>query len=656
MFSEFLDQIPQILPAGLIPPTNRVCFDRVTDAAAGVLYRYRCASQPGMEYANPALEEVSGYSLSSFFDDPGLIFHLLHPQDRARVKTNLLSSTHETQQVRWVHASGSILQIEQTIIPIYDQSGRLQALEGTACLQDEFSTPRPENISTITDYRARLLEISRRMAENFSSEEIIGHLFQTLEDILQFDQCRIVIHSGQEKLAALLRTVTEHSRLTNIQLLVSQHRTEVNTGILRLPVQSGTNSMEEMSMRLRSGSEVFGSVHFRRDAEQPFEEKELELAHLCLFYASLVFENARLIEEVHPQVEIIQQLIPSHEDLVHPFSMNEVSESVGRQALDITGLDAVSVMSASTHGALKTLYCSGVSQAYLAHLSLDQASMVEGIPVDKPEVLLISDILDLAEDTIPRLLGEAEGFRSMAVCPLISRGTVIATVSCYGARPRQWTLAEKEALDLFARQAGIIFANTRLYTDLEESYAQTVLTLSKAIDARDVYTANHSRRLAEWADRTARRLNCTEEEVRVIRWAALLHDIGKISVPDTILRKAGPLNDEEWEIMRKHPVVGADIVAPFKKMEEITPIIRWHQEKYDGSGYPDGLRGDQIPLGARILTVVDAYGAMTDDRVYRKALSREDALAELQRCSGTHFDSRIVQEFLEVIKAGLPVQ
>ncbi len=133
-------------------------------------------------------------------------------------------------------------------------------------------------------------------------------------------------------------------------------------------------------------------------------------------------------------------------------------------------------------------------------------------------------------------------------------------------------------------------------------------------------------------------------------WGALLHDIGKIGVPDEILRKAGPLTDEEWELMKRHPELGAEIVAPVKKLVDVAPIIRSHQEKFDGSGYPDGLRGEEIPLGARILAVVDAYGAMTDERVYRKARSHEEALAELRRCAKTHFDPEVVDAFLAVLE------
>jgi putative nucleotidyltransferase with HDIG domain len=207
-------------------------------------------------------------------------------------------------------------------------------------------------------------------------------------------------------------------------------------------------------------------------------------------------------------------------------------------------------------------------------------------------------------------------------------------------------------MEAFARQAAVALENARLYEELEDAYVQTVLALANAVDARDAYTADHSQRLAAWAEATARELGCSEEEVRAIRWAALLHDIGKIGVPDHILQKPGPLDEAEWEVIKRHPEIGAEIVAPVKKLAHVAPIIRAHQERWDGAGYPDGLRGEEIPLGARILAVVDAYGAIIDERPYKKARSHQEAVAELRRCAGTQFDPQVVGAILRVLGSG----
>ena len=147
---------------------------------------------------------------------------------------------------------------------------------------------------------------------------------------------------------------------------------------------------------------------------------------------------------------------------------------------------------------------------------------------------------------------------------------------------------------------------------------------------------------------TAQALEMGEENTQVVFWSALLHDIGKAGVPEYVLIKAGPLTEKEWEMMRLHPTIGANIVKSMKPLAHLAPAIYSHQEKFDGTGYPDGLKGKEIPIGARILAIADAYEAMTSDRAYRRARSREDAMDELQRMGGQQFDPEIVDIFLSI--------
>lgn len=214
--------------------------------------------------------------------------------------------------------------------------------------------------------------------------------------------------------------------------------------------------------------------------------------------------------------------------------------------------------------------------------------------------------------------------------------------------PHRFDDTELRVLSLLGDQAAIALENARLYRDMEEAYLETVLALARAMDARDSYTADHSQRLAAWAEAIAQSIGCMKEDIQAIRWAALLHDIGKIGIPDQILRKPGPLTDEEWELMREHPSIGAEIIKPVRRLSRVVPLVLSHQEKWDGSGYPNQLSGDQIPIGARILAVVDAFGAITDDRVYRPARSSSEALDELEKCSGSQFDPKIVEVMLQL--------
>jgi putative nucleotidyltransferase with HDIG domain len=204
-----------------------------------------------------------------------------------------------------------------------------------------------------------------------------------------------------------------------------------------------------------------------------------------------------------------------------------------------------------------------------------------------------------------------------------------------------------------ADQAANALQRANMHEQMETTFLETVLALANAMDARDTDTQNHSRVLRELAGVLSEEIGCSDDEVWAVRWAALLHDIGKIGVPDDILKKEGPLDPHEWAQMKMHPEIGARIVAPVKKLENVAPLIQAHHEYFDGSGYPFGLKGDQIPLGARILTIVDAFSAMTDPkRIYYTARTREEAIQELRSRKGTQFDPVLIEVFIDLLEQG----
>jgi HD-GYP domain-containing protein (c-di-GMP phosphodiesterase class II) len=178
-----------------------------------------------------------------------------------------------------------------------------------------------------------------------------------------------------------------------------------------------------------------------------------------------------------------------------------------------------------------------------------------------------------------------------------------------------------------------------------------VEALTTLVAARDQYTSRHSREVGALATRISVALGMTASEAQTLGQAGQLHDIGKVAIPDAILRKPGPLSPDEWTITRQHSVVSAEVVSYVPTLRHIAPIIRAHHERMDGSGYPDGLAGDDIPLGARILAVVDSYAAITTDRPYRAAQSTAWALTELRRGAGTQFDPSVVAALERVLAA-----
>ncbi|MFO7167020.1 MAG: response regulator [Chloroflexota bacterium] len=209
---------------------------------------------------------------------------------------------------------------------------------------------------------------------------------------------------------------------------------------------------------------------------------------------------------------------------------------------------------------------------------------------------------------------------------------------------------DRTLLAICASQIAASLDNSRLYQQLKEQNLQTIAALAAAIDARDPYTRGHSEQVMRYAVRLAELLGMSPAQVERVRYGALLHDIGKIGIRDSILLKPGPLTPEEFEVMRGHPTIGADIVRGIKDLRSIIPIIEHHHERPDGNGYPDGLAGEEIIPEARILAIADAYDTMTSDRAYRRAMCPEEAFAELRKGSGKQWDARFVEVFIRMVQ------
>src|SRR5262245_22619573 len=189
--------------------------------------------------------------------------------------------------------------------------------------------------------------------------------------------------------------------------------------------------------------------------------------------------------------------------------------------------------------------------------------------------------------------------------------------------------------------------------DIAITYQHTLLALVSALDAREHETSDHSQRVVEYTTAIAQRLSIRGPELDEIGRGALLHDIGKIGVPDAVLLKPGKLTPEEWVEMRKHPDIGFNMIRPIKFLSTPSEIVLSHQERFDGQGYPRNLRGSEIHIGARIFSVADTLDAMTSDRPYRKRTTFPNAIAEISRCAGTQFDPEVVRAFLDIGEAGL---
>ncbi|HEX2981338.1 MAG TPA: HD domain-containing phosphohydrolase [Anaerolineaceae bacterium] len=633
-------------------------FNHLAENAHEIMYRYRFTNPRGFEYINPVAYAVTGFLPDEFYADSSLFFRIHHPEDREVLKQILAGeNVFQPVTVRWIRKDGAIVWVSEEIVVVCDPKGKVIAMEGIA-------RQLPPTSQEVIEQRRRLLDISQSIVANFSLEDVLTHILSSMEDLLIFDRCELRIREDLPTLQKLLRRVNPNHISTKLVIGMVSTEDAVEAQVLESgkpqfinlpnpvdvlpPLHWAVPYESRMIVPMATQNGIPGVVHLSRLGNAPFTEADFDLAQLCVGFISLTIENIHLCKENLSHNEVYAALMPITENR-KPFRLAEMGEVLGKSALNISGANRVGVYQHENNDQLLHLWSSGLSTAYIEKLIQNHSKTIEKEALNNSEFHFLPDVAELPSDSTARKRAAEEGYQAVALCPLVYGKDVIASVDCYYDDPHEWTPTDKRALELFSHQAAVAMENTRLFEELEEAYIQTVVTLAKALNIRDAYTADHSHRLADWAEATARRLDFDTDEIQTIRWAAMLHDIGKIGIPDSILRKPGPLTDEEWKVMRTHPVIGAEIVAPIKRFQPLTTLIRAHQEKFDGSGYPDGLRGDEIPLGARILTVVDAFGAMTDERVFRKARSKEEAMAELMRCAGTHFDSDIVKIFNEVI-------
>jgi putative nucleotidyltransferase with HDIG domain len=240
--------------------------------------------------------------------------------------------------------------------------------------------------------------------------------------------------------------------------------------------------------------------------------------------------------------------------------------------------------------------------------------------------------------------------QAVLLAPLLASGEVWGLVEIYDSRPRAFPPNERHLVELATAQVGGLLAAFEHEERAQRLYRETLASLSNALEAKDAVTSQHTEEVVRLAVAVATELDLDLDGVQQVELGAVLHDIGKVRVPEAILNKPTALTDEEWAVMRTHPEVGERILQPIKSLEAILPVVRHHHERWDGRGYPDGLAGRAIPLGARIVAVCDAYRAMTEDRPYRNALPADEARAELQRCAGTQFDPECVELLLRALE------
>lgn len=515
-----------------------------------------------------------------------------------------------------------------------------------------------EATSHTTDAAKLIEQVTRCVKEITGADACLGYLFDKERSAYLpchahgLPQETVVLFKTQPFSLKEPQTLLIEQAVAGTTLLKTEATTLVNWA-------KGLNSA--VAIRLRGRDEPLGLLlclylNDNRGYGDGFSDRDREILDGISSQISITLDEARHYQEtVKRAMELARKV-----EMIQ--TMHEIDVTI------LSALDSTEILEVSTRMIARLMPCGKVTVAlvdkvkggfnFAAGFGTESVSKGDIIPfaqTSATEVLktgrpqFVSNLADEA-GLLPlerKLL--AEGYMSHLRVPLTVKGVVVGVLSVGAKRKAAYTPEDLSIAVNISGQIGIALENARLISDLEELFLGTVKTLSEAIDAKSAWTRGHSERVTRFAVEIAREMGLGEEELKRLRLAGLLHDIGKLGTYESILDKPGKLTPEEMAIMKQHPAKGVDILSPISQMSDIFPAIRHHHEYFDGSGYPDGLKGPETPLLARILTVADSVDAMGADRPYRKGKPLEAVIAELKRCSGTQFDPAVVEAFIKTL-------
>ncbi|MFC1805018.1 HD domain-containing phosphohydrolase [Candidatus Omnitrophota bacterium] len=352
----------------------------------------------------------------------------------------------------------------------------------------------------------------------------------------------------------------------------------------------------------------------------------------------------------------LQDIFKINRALSSSLSSKKITSMITKFTCELMHTDACNLRLLNDDKEMLILESSyGLSESYARRarvVKLSESIVGEAVKNSRP--VIFEDIYKKKARLKFKKLMKGQGFKSGLCVPVVFQRRALGTISAYSRKPRAFSHDEIEILSIFASQIAVAIQESRHYDDIHMNYFNTIHTLALALESRDVYTRGHTERVTRYALRIGRALQIPELDLEILRYAAQVHDIGKISVPDSILNKPGKLTPAERAIIELHPVKGAEVIEPLAFLKPAIPIVRHHHERYDGTGYPDGLSRENIPLLSRILACADAFDAMTSERPYRKKkMTIEEALDEMRHNIGSQFDPKIFRLFVKSIEAQL---
>jgi PAS domain S-box-containing protein len=427
----------------------------------------------------------------------------------------------------------------------------------------------------------------------------------------------------------------------------------------RSPHYEGTRIRAVLEVPMLYSGELIGvlAADEINDSERKFTEADERLLSLFASQAAGAIHSARLRDKTEYRLGQLQALHTIDRAISSSFELRPILNTVVNQTVLQLDVDAVDVLLYHPHlQMLEYIIGQGFRTRAIEQTRLQLGECFAGRAAYERRTQHVTNLPEAGSRFTRGSALRAEDFLEYYAVPLIAKGQVKGVMEVFHRAQLSATPEWIEFLETLAGQAAITIDQTQLFEDLQRAnlelviaYDATIEGWARAMDLRDRETESHTERVTELTISLARMFHIKDSDIIHLRRGALLHDIGKIGVPDHILLKKSSLTAREWEIMRRHPQFAYEMLQPIRYLRQSLDIPYCHHEKWDGTGYPRGLKGEQIPLVARIFTVVDVWDAITSDRPYRKALSKEEALAYISAQSGRHFDPQVTDAFLKMM-------
>jgi putative nucleotidyltransferase with HDIG domain len=399
--------------------------------------------------------------------------------------------------------------------------------------------------------------------------------------------------------------------------------------------------------------EVIGVFEFlNKKSEEPFNDDDLAIINLFTPYIATIIKNAQLIMENNQKIGRLEHLIKLTRHINSTLELNILLDNMLKISTDMLQAEAGSILLLDEDkNELIFAAATGEKKDKLKDIRVPVGEGIAGWVARENKSVLVADAQH--DPRFFRKVDQKTSFKTTSIIavPLLTKDKIIGVVEVLNKKNNQFFNEEdKSLLEAFANQAAVAIENAMLYDNLNNMFLNTIKSLAAAIETKDIYTRGHSERVTRYSELIALELGLEEKEIKDLRLAGLLHDIGKIGIDENILRKPSKLTEIEFKEIKKHPIYAANILESIPQMKDIIPAIKHHHERYDGQGYPDGLKGDDIPFFARIISIADTFDAMSSSRPYREALPLDVCLQEIKICSGTQFDPEISNVAIKVLK------